>query len=76
MKISYYNKFNILPSKHFCFKSNETKTENTNHKQENEYVKITKSQNTLNHLAWIMIGISAIFGILKTSSDIKKIPKF
>ena len=50
MKILSTNKFNNIPNQKIYFKNNEQKAENINNKQENEYVKVTKTQNTLNHL--------------------------
>lgn len=66
----------MLPNKQIGFKGNENESKNTHTKQENEYVKITKTQNTLNQLIWIMVSVSGIVGILNILGDTKKIPKF
>ena len=65
-----------LPKKQFVF-GNKTQTpESINNFQDNDkYIKITKTQNTLNNCAWGLLIISAVAGIIKAISDMKKVPK-
>ena len=44
-------------------------------KEDDKYVKITKTQDKLNTLAWVILIVSAIYGTIKAISDFNNIPK-